>query len=324
MDLTGRTATQDAAVVDRAMAEPCVAVLLSTFNGERYLREQLASFTAQTHSNWRLYWRDDGSSDSTAIVMAEFADEVAPGRCVTSAAGGRMRATRSFLALLHLALGGSAALFAFADQDDVWLPDKLAHAVAALRALPVGRPALYFCGRTMVDAQLAPVGQVLAPRRPPGFPAALTQNLAPGCCMMLNRAAAELVDASPIPEGAWHDWWSYVVVSAHGGLVIAGDTADILYRQHNDNLVGEPRGFWHRTVGAARRGRGPFMTLFWGQVAALRAGPALPGDTRVVLEAMERGKGGGVLRRLRILRLPGLVRQTMAETTLFRLWFLWG
>src|ERR1700761_5147063 len=111
MDLTGRTATQDAAVADRAMAEPCVAVLLSTFNGERYLREQLASLTAQTHSNWRLYWRDDGSSDSTASVMAEFADEAAPGRCVTSAAGDRMRATLIFLALLHSALGGSAAFF---------------------------------------------------------------------------------------------------------------------------------------------------------------------------------------------------------------------
>ncbi len=124
---------------------------------------------------------------------------------------------RSFLALLRMALGGPAAFFAFSDQDDVWLPEKLAHAVAALADLPRGHPGLYFCARALVDSTLAPVGEVLAPRRPPGFPAALTQNLAPGCCMMLNRAAGELIDRGPVPEGTWHDWWAYVVVAAYGG-----------------------------------------------------------------------------------------------------------
>ncbi|MDR3531025.1 MAG: glycosyltransferase [Rhodopila sp.] len=302
-----------------------MAILLSTFNGERYLHEQLASFTAQTHANWRLYWRDDGSSDRTPALMADYAGGQGAGRFVACPEGGRMRATGSFLALLRVALQGPTAFFAFSDQDDVWLPEKLAHGVAALGHLPPERPALYFCGRALVDSTLAPVGQVLAPRRPPGFPSALTQNLAPGCCMMLNRAAAELIDASTVPEGAFHDWWAYVVVSANGGSVIAGDTPDILYRQHSNNLVGEPRGFWHRTAGAARRGRGPFMTLFWRQVAALQAGPVpLPDTTRAFLSAIEQANHSGLFARLKALRLPGFVRQTWAETLLFRLWFLLG
>jgi hypothetical protein len=303
-----------------------VAILLSTFNGERYLAELLTSLTVQTHTDWRLYWRDDGSSDGTAAMMAGFAAEPATAeRCTVCPQDGRLRATGSFLALLRLALRGSAAFFAFADQDDVWLPDKLAHAVAALGAVPADRPALYFCGRALVDATLAPIGQVLAPHRPPGFPAALTQNLAPGCCIMLNRAAAALIDSTAAPDGTWHDWWSYIVVSACGGVVIAGDMPDILYRQHSGNLVGEPRGFRRRALAAIRRGQGPFMTVFWSHVEELQSGKIpLPAETRSQLTIIERGKRGGLPARLKALRLPGFVRQTWAETLLFRLWFLLG
>ena len=313
------------AMPDTGTGPSCVAILLSTFNGERYLHDQLISLTTQTHTDWRLYWRDDGSADRTAALMADFAAGAGAGRVAVCPGDERLRATGSFLTLLRMAVQGPAAWFAFADQDDVWMPEKLAHGVAALQALPPHQPALYFCARALVDADLARVGEVLAPGRPPGFPAALTQNVAPGCCMMLNRAAAELIGQSDVPEGTWHDWWSYVVVSANGGTVIAGETTDILYRQHSFNLVGEPRGFWHRTAGATKRGPGPFMTVFWRQIAALQAGSVpLPDQTRALLAIIERGNHGGLSDRLRALRLPGFVRQTRAETLLFRLWFLLG
>ena len=220
--------------------EPRVAILLSTFNGEQYVSEQLRSYSAQTQGHWRLYWRDDGSTDGTSAIMAAFVREAGEGRCVRLPKGGKLRATASFLSLLRTALRGDAAFFAFSDQDDVWLPEKLAHAVAALGGVPANRPALYFCGRTLVDSMLRPIGPAPMLRRPPGFPAALTQNVIPGCCMIFNRAAAELIDQAQPPDTTWHDWWCYLVVSAGDGLVIAGDTADILYSQHAGNLVGEP------------------------------------------------------------------------------------
>ena len=299
--------------------------MLSVFNGERYLSEQLASFTAQTHADWLLYWRDDGSSDTGPVLLQAFGDGPGQGRCITLTEGRRMGATRSFLALLHRALEGPAAFFAFSDQDDVWLPHKLAHAVRALAEMPSHRPALYFCARTPVDAALRQIGPAVVPRRPPGFPASLTQNVAPGCCMLLNRAAAELIDRGKVPDGTWHDWWSYIVVSASGGSVIAGDSPDILYRQHEANAVGEPLGFWRRTIAAVRRGRRPFMILFRRQIDVLAAGSLpLPDHTNAVLAIIERASHGGLLARLRALRIPGFVRQTPAETALFRLWFLLG
>ena len=298
----------------------CVAILLSTYNGERFLPELLASFNGQSHPNWLLYWRDDGSTDGTLAIMESFAPNAV---CVPGPNGRRLLATGSFLGLLKAALSGPAAFFAFADQDDVWLPEKLAHGAAALAALPKDRPALFFCARTLVDAELRQVGHVPVPKRLPTFPAALTQNIAPGCCMMLNRAAAALIDAGPVPEGSWHDWWAYLVVSANDGAVVAGQTPDILYRQHDDNLVGEPRGFWLRALAAARRGRKPFMTLFWNQVAALMAGP-VPNGSRATLEAIARSRDGGPVARARILCLPNFGRQKATENFLFCLWFLLG
>jgi len=305
--------------------EPCVAILLSIFNGERYLGEQLHSFTAQTHDNWQLYWRDDGSADRSAAVVAAFAKDQGAGQCIQLSEDGPLRATRSFLALLSMALRGGSTLFAFSDQDDVWLPEKLAHAVDALDQVAAGQPALYFCARTLVDSTLQPIGLAPALRRPAGFPAALTQNVIPGCCMILNRAAAELIVAAEVPERTWHDWWCYLVVAAGGGIVIGGDSPDILYRQHDGNLVGEPLRFWRRTIAAVRRGRGPFISLFWSHVTALQSRPGLlPEHTRTVLTQIVDASRGGLLARFKALSIPGFVRQTWLETLVFRLWFLLG
>jgi Glycosyl transferase family 2 len=302
----------------------CVAILLSTYNGERYLHEQLASFAPQTHTDWLLYWRDDGSTDATPALMQAFS-AAAPDRYIPCEPGSRMGATASFLSLLRIALRGPAAFFAFSDQDDVWLPDKLAHGVAAFGHLPADVPALYVCARAPVDAALRPVGRVPALRPASGFPASLIENLAPGCCMILNRAAAALIDVVTVPAETWHDWWAYIVVSAYDGAIITGGTSDILYRQHNDNLVGEPRDVWHRITAAIGRGRRPFMARLWRHVAALQAGPsALPARTHASLTVIERARNGGVPAHIKALRLPGFTRQGRAETWLFRLMFLLG
>jgi hypothetical protein len=302
-----------------------VAILLSTFNGERYLPEQLASFTAQTHANWALHWRDDGSSDGTVQMMTDFSTGPGAGRCIVHPFGERMRATGSFLTLLRAALQRPAELFAFSDQDDVWLAEKLANGVAALVQVPVDQPALYVCGRAPVDATLRPVGRVPTPAPAAGFPACLIQNLAPGCCMMLNRMAAALIDQATLPAETWHDWWTYIVVSAHDGRILTSSSPDILYRQHGDNQVGEPRNPWHRIVAAVGRGRRPFMARLWRHVAALQAGAsALPAQTRASLTVIERAKSGGLPARVEALRLAGFARRSRAETWLFRLMFLLG
>jgi hypothetical protein len=302
-----------------------VAILLSTYNGESFLATQLRSYLSQTHDDWTLHWRDDGSADASVQVVGQFAAEVGNARCIFRDEAGQRRATSSFLALLRAARGSNAAYFAFSDQDDVWLPEKLERGVAALDRVSGAEPALYCARRILVDADLRRQYVPGGLHRPPGFPAALTQNIAPGCTMMLNRAAADLVLDSQPPETTWHDWWCYLIVAAAGGRVLTDRTATMLHRQHANNLVGEPRSWWRRGIAALRRGPAPFMHLLRQHVAMLQAQPALlSASARQQLAVIADALKGSHVDRLKALMLPGFTRQTWLETMVFRVWFLLG
>jgi glycosyltransferase involved in cell wall biosynthesis len=302
-----------------------VAILLSTYNGENFLPDQLHSFLAQTHHDWTLHWRDDGSTDGTMRAVDQFATGLAAGRCHFQQVGGHRQVAHSFLNLLRAARQTGAVYFAFSDQDDVWLPDKLARGIAALDSVPPGHPALYCAHRIVVDSALWRTAEPAPLRRPPGFPAALTQNIAPGCTTMLNRAAADLVLASAPQQTVWHDWWCYIMVAAAGGQVLVDSMATVLYRQHANNHVGEPSGVIRRGIAALRRGPAPFMRLLRLHVGMLQARPELlPASTRTQLSTIASALNGSRFARLRVLALPGFKRQTLLETLVFRVWFLLG
>ena len=305
-----------------------IAILLSTFAGERYLNDQLQSLLAQTHRDWVLYWRDDGSSDRTVTMMEAFARGPAAGRVVpVPGPEARLGAQASFFHLLAAALDADpdAEALAYADQDDVWLPEKLARGRLALAGAPAGLPALYCARQILVDEHLRRIGLSVPVCRAPGFPGALTQNIATGCTVMLNPPAAALIAASRAPAETIHDWWSYLMVAAAGGRVLAYDTPTVLYRQHAGNLVGAPSSWPRRAVAALRRGPGAFMGVFRRNVAALEAhAHLLSPEARADLHAIQRALSGGRLSRAAILGMPGLRRQTWHETMLFRWWFLIG
>jgi glycosyltransferase involved in cell wall biosynthesis len=307
--------------VDRAH----VSILLSTYNGGFYLADLLESLRAQTYAGWRLFWRDDGSSDATVATMQAFATCEDCVQIVEP--GGRLGVLNSFMALLRSVAPGLGAgdFAAFADQDDVWLPEKLARGVAALRDVSAGVPAMYCARQVLVDRALHRIG--LSPPLPaaPEFPAALTQNIATGCTVLLNRAAALLIAASRPPAGALHDWWCYLLIAAAGGRVLTDAEPVILYRQHGGNVVGAPRSWPRRALAALRRGPAPFMADFRRHLDALAAhgdmlSPAARGEVMMLQQAL----AGGVRPRLAALRGGGLRRREWSEGLLFRLWFLLG
>ncbi len=308
--------------------EANVAILLSGYNGARFLPAQLASLLAQTHRTWCLYWRDDGSADATPALLRAFAAGPAAGRVVElPGPSRRLGATRSFLTLLAAlpTLGPLPDAVAFADQDDVWLPEKLARGLAALARQPADAPTLYCARQTLVGPGLARIGLSFAIRRPPGFPAALTQNIATGCTEMLNPAAVRLIAQSRPPPATLHDWWSYLVVAAAGGRILVDPEPAVLYRQHGGNLVGA-RGAWlARATGALIRGPRPFMRVFRAHLAALAATPKLLSpEATAALARIAAALDAPPWRRFPALALAGFYRQTALETFLFRLWFLLG
>jgi len=301
-----------------------VAILLSVKNGARFLPDQLASLCAQTDCHWRLVWRDDCSTDASAAIVSAFV--VSNGIRATMTLEHppeALGAGASYFRLLRAARGAEAV--AFADQDDVWLPDKLARGLAALRREPPTIPVLYCARQVLVDATLRRIGVSETPRRPPGFLPALTQNIATGCTVMMNEAARALVARSTPPAGALHDWWSYLVVAGAAGRIIVDPTPVILYRQHGANLIGARASAVDRAFAALRRGPAAFMSVLREHVLALRAQPELLTDeARSQLEVVADALGRPPWARLGALALHGLRRQGAMETLLFRLWFLAG
>lgn len=288
-----------------------VCVLLAHYNGATFLPEQLASLAAQSHRDWSLIISDDGSSDDWLDVASGFAETGAPGR-TWLIAGPRQGYARNFLSLLKVA-GPFVPFVAFCDQDDVWMENKLARAVAALKELPAGRPALY-CSRTIIcDRNLC--SQRVSPRfsLAPSFGNALVQNIGGGNTMVMNRAALDLVqDTLRHAKGiVSHDWWVYQLVSGAGGTVIFDQTPSLYYRQHGCNLVGANDTIWGSVSRLGKVFAGRYQRWNSANTAALmRARHWLTPEARKTLALFTDARSGAAPKRLRALRLSGVYRQT--------------
>ena len=326
--MDGITAATDPPLRDVAVVQypHRVFVLLSTYNGAPYLAAQLESIAEQTHKDWVVYWRDDGSTDATVAILEHFAVTDGGNRCVrVLGPPGRILPGPSFIALLEAAAAAIDPddIVAFADQDDIWLPDKLTRGIAALATVDSGDPTLYCARLMMVNAQLQQIHETHTFEGNFRFPTSLTQNIATGCTIMLNRSAVALVARGAPPKPVWHDWWCYVLVTAAGGQVLLDHAVVALYRQHNSNFVGMRSTQLQRAIAALRRGPAPFMGTLRLHLEALLSRPdLLSGDALPVALQLHRALQGGLGPRLRALRIAGLRRQNKLETMLFRLWFL--
>ena len=296
-----------------------VTILMGVFQGADHLQEQLDSFAAQDHADWRLVASDDGSRDAGPGLIRAFA-ATRPEGMVRLVQGPARGFAANYLSMIR-ALPKAPGWVAFSDQDDVWLPDRLSRGLAALAALD--GPALY-CSRSYITSNRLQDRRPSAPRpRPPSFCNALVQNIAAGNTMLLNPAAAALIrnaadDAAAVVA---HDWWVYMLVTGAGGRVVHDDRPTVLYRQHaanaigaNDGAMAKIRRLWQVMMGTFRD---------WNDVnaAALAASAhQLSPEARALFQdwqAMRQTRGlasGGMLHRLLRLRRLRLYRQTATST----------
>lgn len=226
---------------------PAVAVLLSTYNGARHLSEQLDSLREQRGVRVLVHARDDGSQDATPAILCSYQANL-PDFALMSG-GSNLGVAASFFELLRTA-PEEADYFAFCDQDDVWLPDKLARATKALENCE--GPALYCSAATLTADDLSPLGRSLV-NAGWGFNHLLFENFAIGCTIVLNREArALIVERLPGRGVVVHDWWCALVVAAFGRIVFDSEPG-LLYRQHGANVVGMRPGLFVQRVQHVRR-----------------------------------------------------------------------
>ena len=295
-----------------------VAILLSTYNGERHLPALLDSVAAQTEPDWRLVVRDDGSTDGTLEQVRQFA-AAHPGR-VHVEAGSNLGAAASFMTLLG-SPEAAADVVAFCDQDDVWHPDKVARAVAHLRKAGTS-PALYCSRAVLVDASLQRVG-LSPPFDRIGFDFALFENVAIGCTTALNRAGHQLIAGRLPPAGGVvvHDWWCYLVIAALDGQLFCDPEPSVDYRLHGENVIGLPRGvvsgIVHQVRRLARNPRRFFEPSRQAQSLLTCFGDVLTPSRRAVVEELLAAKVNR-LRRLRFALFGPVRRQRFADQLVAR------
>lgn len=220
------------------MPQTTVHILLATYNGARYLDEQLDSLARQNHTQWTLTVSDDGSTDDTLAIVARFAQRVT--QQVTVLQGPRQgSSTKNFFHLMQqISSDNCEDLFAFCDQDDVWLDNKLERAVQ-WHGQHATYPVRLYCGRTQfVNEELKPIGLSPGIKRPPSFGNALVQNIASGNTMVISQAVIHAQKKVKPGQSVWHDWTTYLIVTALGGLVKFDEMPTLLYRQHACNVIG--------------------------------------------------------------------------------------
>ncbi len=221
-----------------------IDILLATFNGAVFIRQQLDSLANQTHSDWRLLVRDDGSSDDTLKIVRDWAAE--SGRDVRIIEDGRkgLGASLNFAALME---ASDAPYFAFCDQDDVWLPEKLVSLLARVQQVEKecgpNTPVMAFCDLEVVDSAMNHIkpsfwefSRLRVAEDNQRLSELMVRNVVTGCASLGN---AKLRDISlPIPKDArMHDWWLALVASGTGRCVSVRRSL-VRYRQHGGNVIG--------------------------------------------------------------------------------------
>lgn len=211
-----------------------VQVLLSAYNGEKYIRCQIESILRQKDVQVMLLIRDDGSTDGTAHILRWYEQKYAN---ISVRTGSRRGASGSFFALLKIA-DLSCDYYAFADQDDVWHSEKLVRACSRLDRECGDIPLLYAGKVICASADLKKRERFsYRIRRIPSFGNALLENICMGCTQVFNRSLLLLARDHLPAKNVMHDWWMYLTAS-YFGKTVYDSRAYILYRQHGDNQVG--------------------------------------------------------------------------------------
>ena len=219
-----------------------ISILLSTYNGEKYLKEQLNSIWSQSFNDFKVFVRDDGSTDNTVTILKKY-EKMYPNKIdILEDNRGNLRSSRSFMKLLE---NSDNEYIMFADQDDVWNTDKIEKSYRKMQELEsiYGRdmPLLVHSNLTVVDEKLDIIApsfwkyQNINPNKQK-LSDFLVDNNVTGCTMMINRALAEKVKTIAM-EAIMHDWWIAMVASVFGKIAYINEPL-MLYRQHGKNDTG--------------------------------------------------------------------------------------
>lgn len=210
-----------------------IAVLMSTYNGEKYLEEQIESILGQVGDfELDLWVRDDGSSDGTHQILRAYEKE----KKLHWYTGENLKPAHSFLDLVKHCAGYD--FYAFADQDDWWFPGKLQSGIRAISQAQ--GPAVSFANAMLVDGDLASLNKNVYSRQPSyDFFTLSCAGGVLGCTIVFNSALARLIQSRQTPASlVMHDFYVSQLCALFDGQICYDSRVQMKYRQHGNNVVG--------------------------------------------------------------------------------------
>lgn len=220
-----------------------IAIIMATYNGEKYIKEQIDSILEQTYTNWTLYINDDSSNDKTIKILKEYREQYSTKIVLMKNESNRHGATANFADLFGKVT--DADYFVFCDQDDRWENCKLELMLRKIKEEETKKlePLLVYCRMNIVNQDM----QILATSledythvdlgKTDHFLKLLMVNYVPGCAMFFNRELKEKISCFPETIGL-HDWWVILICATMGRVERLENPALANYRQHVNNTLG--------------------------------------------------------------------------------------
>ena len=295
-----------------------IHILLSTYNGEQFLAEQIQSIQNQTVQDWKLLIRDDGSRDRTREIIQEFVAQDSRIHWINENESKNLGVIKSFH---NLAQFEEADVYFFSDQDDVWLPQKLELSLAEARKYPAEMPLMVYMDLTVVNQDLEVLSSSMI-RSQSGHANTelvqeLTENTVTGGVAMVNHALIQLWNQTE--DILMHDWYLALLATAFGKLVYIDQPGE-LYRQHEHNVLGART--WSKRIKKWLRPSLLFR-MYWDlikksqQQAAFLLDMPLSAEKRELVAAYVTILDQPMHERWRILRQYGLRKNKAFHTLVF-------
>ncbi len=295
-----------------------VNILMSTYNGQQFLAEQIRSIQEQSYTDWTLFIRDDGSSDNTKEILKDFEHQDSRIHLIDSDKSDNLGVIKSFHKLVN---HDRADYYFFSDQDDVWLPNKLELSLKEAQNYPADLPLMVYMDLKVVNQDLEIMTESMVKSQShhanTELVQELTENTVTGGVAMINHALAEMWQETD--DILMHDWYLALLASAFGNLVFIDQPGE-LYRQHSDNVLGA------RTLSKRfKKWIRPHIlfAVYWDliknsqkQARHLLQMP-LSQSNRELIEAFVTIMDKPMLERFRILRKYGLKKNKAFHTLVF-------
>lgn len=215
-----------------------VNILMSTYNGEKFLSEQIDSIRQQDFSDWRLLIRDDGSKDRTCEIIKDYVKRDSRITFINAEETENLGVIKSFYTLLK---HQEADYYFFSDQDDIWLPNKLTLQLEEAQSYSPDTPLLVYTDLKVVDQSLNTIHESMirtqSSHANTDLLQELTENTVTGGVAMINHALAQLWTGQEKYDLLMHDWYLGLLAATFGHLIYIDQPTE-LYRQHADNVLG--------------------------------------------------------------------------------------